>query len=186
MVEELRVYREESETKTQELTSKLNQLVHERTNLHTQISLFQTQAEDKENAARVLERQNDSLKTQLSSQQAEMTARDLTISELEGQVSRSALHPDPSSQELQGRVRSLTDTVIQKQRSIETLGAENNTLKLQLDKLSQRLGQSDSLLTEPSGKSKLRHITSLPLPQACPHLGLEKRDLCVKVCSFVN
>eukprot|EP00800_Vazella_pourtalesii_P017518 TRINITY_DN5366_c1_g1_i3.p2 TRINITY_DN5366_c1_g1~~TRINITY_DN5366_c1_g1_i3.p2 ORF type:complete len:310 (+),score=100.87 TRINITY_DN5366_c1_g1_i3:821-1750(+) len=163
MVEELRVYREESETKTQELTSKLNQLVHERTNLHTQISLFQTQAEDKENAARVLERQNDSLKTQLSSQQAEMTARDLTISELEGQVSRSALHPDPSSQELQGRVRSLTDTVIQKQRSIETLGAENNTLKLQLDKLSQRLGQSDSLLTEPSGKSKLRHITSLPL-----------------------
>ncbi|KAI6653489.1 hypothetical protein LOD99_3385 [Oopsacas minuta] len=169
LTEELRECREESEAKIQNLTKDIDKLFQDKTNLHTQKSLFQTQAEDKENAARMLERQNEAIKSQLSSQQAELTARDVTISELEGQIARSVLHPDPSSQELQGRVRSLTDTVIQKQRSIETLGAENNTLKLQLDKLSQRLGQSDSLLADSSGKSKLRHITSLPLPQACPH-----------------
>ena len=163
LAKEAREYREESEEKTQALTARIERLIQERDNLLTQISLFQTQAEDKENAARTLERQNETLKSQLSSQQAELAARDITIAELEGQLARSVCHPDPSSQELQGRVRSLTDTVIQKQRSIEALCAESNTLKLQIDKLSGRLGQSDS-----SGKSKLRHITALPLPQACP------------------
>ena len=165
---EVRECREESEAKTQNLTSRLERSSQERDNLSTQISLFQTQAEDKNNAFRIVERQSETLKSQLSSQQAELTARDITIAELEGQLARSISHPDPSSQELQGRVRSLTDTVIQKQRSIEALCAENNTLKLQVDKLNQRLGQSDSLISDSSGKSKLRHITSLPLPQACP------------------
>ena len=168
LAREVRECREESEDRTQSLVSRGERLTQERDSLSAQISLFQTQAEDKENAARILERQNEALKSQLASKQAELTARDITVTEMEGQLARSASHPDPSSQELQGRVRSLTDTVIQKQRSIEALCAENNTLKLKIDKLSQRLGQSDSLVSDTSGKSKLRHITTLPLPQACP------------------
>ena len=154
--------------KVAELTSKLESSEKERSLLTSQLSFSLTRAEEKESALRSLERQTESFKSQLASQQGDLTARDVTVRELEGQVARAVSHADPSSQELQGRVRSLTDTVIQKQRSIEALGAENSTLKLQVDKLTQRLSQSDNLLSEPSGKTKLRHITSLPLPQACP------------------
>ena len=166
-MKEMRRMGDESGEKISKLSSKLENAQQEKSLLSSQLSLSLARGKEKK-TLRSLERQAESFKFQPASKQVDLTTRDVTIREIEGQLARAVSHADPSSQELQGRVRSLTDTIIQKQRSIEGLGAENNTLGVQVDKLTQLLGQFDSLLSEPSGKTKLRHINSLPSRRRAP------------------
>lgn len=75
--------------------------------------------------------------------QTRLKEREEELSKLRQQFfSRSELRP--SEEELESRMRILTESLIQKQTAIETLSTERNSLAVQVDRLEQRLREANA------------------------------------------
>ena len=82
-----------------------------------------------------------SVRDELSRQRAQLASR---VREREAELTRlrsqlSQRPASPNGEELESRLHALTQTLVQKQSSLETVTTEKNALRLQLEKMEVRV-----------------------------------------------
>lgn len=128
-----------------------------------------------------LHRQKVSFQTRLSDREAE-------IEKLRSQLTAKSLS-STSESELESRVRMLTESLIQKQTTLEALSTENNSLTLQLERLGQQYRDAENSLMHTAIATHRSGAPEDDMRQRLPTLvreGVTDTEVTRRVKHYVN
>ncbi|KAL8590077.1 hypothetical protein ACOMHN_034308 [Nucella lapillus] len=130
----------------------------------------------------------DDLHRQKVTFQTRINDREAEIDKLRSQLTAKSLS-STSESELESRVRALTESLIQKQTTLEALSTENNSLTLQLERLGQQYLDAENSLMHTAITSHRSGGQEEDMRQRLPMLvkeGVTDTEVTRRVKHYVN